>query len=234
MTQSIPFSVGDTALTQSESSTNGVIQHKRLMELIEAEDAANGEVGCGRDWGEQLSVYFHTSGINLSDDNFRTLLREHLGHLLMERDFDSITTQVSRFIESNLVRATVQDLEYRRVAREQVVEYISDEELRGFFQAELGEFCNDVILEQIIQFTHDCVHKAVLQPRHTWPKPLWVLTTGEKIYIAQASDLDDAITKVKAQYPQETGTLSVLTVGGVLGPSPVICLERASFEGLLP
>ncbi|MBD2694330.1 hypothetical protein [Anabaena catenula] len=228
MTQSIPFSAGDTALTQSESSTNGVIQHKRLMELVEAEDAANGEVGCGRDWGEQLSVYLHTSGINISDENFRTLLREHLGHLLMERDFDSITTQVSRFIESKLVQVNFQHQQHLPVGREQVVEYISDEELRGFFQAELGEFCNDAILEQIIQFTHNCVHKAVLQPRHTWPKPLWVLTTGEKIYIAQASDLDDAITKVKAQYPQETGTLSVLTVGGVLGPEPVICLERAN------
>lgn len=228
MTQSIPFSVGDTALTQSESSTNGVIQHKRLMELIEAEDAANGEVGCGRDWGERFSVDLNTSGINISDGNFRTLLREHLGHLLMERDFDSITTQVSRFIESNLVQANVQHQQHLPVGREQVVEYISNEELRGFFQVTLGEFCNDAILEQIIQFTHDCVYKAVLQPRHTWPKPLWALTTGEKIYVAQASDLDDAINKVKAQYPQETRTLAVLTVGGMLGPSPVICLERAN------
>lgn len=219
MTQSIP-----------SQSTNDVTQQKRLMEMVEAEDAANGEVGCGRNLGESISLYLHNLGINISDENLRILLREYLGHLLMERDFDSITTQVSRFIESKVVQANIQSDHQQQppAATELVIEYIPSEELREFFQAELGECCDETSLEQIVQFTHQVVYRAVLQPRHTWSQPIWVLTTGEKIYIAIASSLEDAIAKVKAQYPQETGTLAVLTVGGVLAPDMVISLDKST------
>jgi hypothetical protein len=64
--------------------TDSETRYQRLMELVEAEDASNGEVGCGRDWGEQLPVYLRTCGINISDETLRNLLREHLGHVLME------------------------------------------------------------------------------------------------------------------------------------------------------
>lgn len=228
MTQSIPFSSGDAARTQFDSSDD-VTRHKRLMELVEAEDAANGEVGCGRDWGDKLSGQLITCGINISDENLRTLLREHLGHLLMERDFDSITSQVRRAVESLVVQANTQsELQLKPPATtEQVIEHIPTEELRQFFQAELGELFAQTSVEQIIQFTHYCVHKAVLYPRHTWPKPLWVLTTGSKLYIASAWGLSEAIALVKAQYPQETETLEVLTVGGVVTPNQVISLKTA-------
>lgn len=213
--------------------TNDITQHKLLMELIEAEDAANGEVGCGRDLGNNLSVYLNTYGINISGENLRTLLREHLGNLLMERDFDSITTQVSRFIESKAVQANIlsKHPQHVQAVTEPVVKHIAEDELKGFFQAELGEFCSEAILEQIIQFTHQVVYKAVLQPRHTWPKPIWVLKTGEKVYVAQASSLEDAIAMVLAQYPQETGILEVLTVKGVLAPDQVISLDRRMLLG---
>lgn len=71
MTQSItakPKAISDEAA-----------RHQRLMELIEAEDAANGEVGCGRSLGKGLSDYFSTRGIALDDEKLKSLLREHLG-----------------------------------------------------------------------------------------------------------------------------------------------------------
>lgn len=214
---------------KSHSTIEDVTQHKRLMELVEAEDAANGEVGCGRNWGDKPSVYLSTCGINISDEKFRILMREHLGHLLMERDFDSITTQVSRLIESVVVQAIApsEGQQQPPVPSEQVVEHIPTAELGQFFREELA-FCSETALEQIVQFTHQVIHKAVLHPRHTWSKPIWVLTTVEKVYIAQASVLEDAIAVVKAQYTQETGTLEVVTVGGVLAPEQVISLDRAN------
>jgi len=233
MTQSIP--------SQSQSMANEAIRHKRLMELVEAEDAANGEIGCGRDWGDKLSVYLSTCGINVSDEGLRILLREHLGHVLMERDFDSIATQVHRQIEALVVQAHTQSERSQqlptslreaasRVSTKPVVEHIPTEELRQLFDSELGEFCSEAALEQLLQFTHRVVNQAVQSPRHTWPKPLWVLISGEKVYIIQTSDLEDAIAKVKAQYPQETGTLEVVTVGGVLAPEPVISLDRTTLR----
>jgi hypothetical protein len=202
--------------------------YQRLMELVEAEDASNGEVGCGRDWGEQLPVYLRTCGINISDETLRNLLREHLGHVLMERDFDSIVTQVSRFIESLVVQAHTRS--ERTKPSLTPSEHVPTGELRKIFQSELGEFCNDADIEQIVQFTHQVIHKAVLHPRYTWPKPIWVLRSGEKIYIAQASGVEVAIAKVREQNPQETGELQVMKVGGLLAPDQVISLERTVLD----
>ncbi|NER19818.1 MAG: hypothetical protein F6J96_03480 [Symploca sp. SIO1C2] len=50
--------------TQSYEVTDSKTRHQRLMELVEAEDASNGEVGCGGDWEEQLPIYLRTCGIN--------------------------------------------------------------------------------------------------------------------------------------------------------------------------
>ena len=102
MTQSIP--------TQSKSAHNEAARHQRLMELIEAEDAANGEVGCGRDLGNRISGYFSTREIALEDKKLKSFLQEHLGHILMEPDFDSIATQVQHQIESLVIPASSQSL----------------------------------------------------------------------------------------------------------------------------
>jgi hypothetical protein len=239
MTQSLPtpdFSARashtEQQATQSHTMTDSETRYQRLMELVEAEDASNGEVGCGRYWGEQLPVYLRTCGINISDQTLRNLLREHLGHVLMERDFDSIVTQVSRFIESLVVQAHTRSERAKPspTPSEQVAEHIPTEELRQSFGSELGEFCNDADIEQIVQFTHQAIHKAVLHPRHTWPKPIWVLRSGEKIYIAQASEPEVAIAKVREQNPEETGELQVVKVGGLLAPDPVISLELTALQ----
>lgn len=239
MTQSLPTpdssaaaSLSEQQATQSHTMTDSETCYQRLMELVEAEDASNGEVGCGRDWGEQLPVYLRTCGINISDETLRNLLREHLGHVLMERDFDSIVTQVSRFIESLVVQAhtSSERAKLSSTLSEHVSEHIPKEELRQFFGSELGEFCNDADIEQIVQFTHQVIHKAVLHPRYTWPKPIWVLRSGEKLYIAQASGLEIAIAKVREQNPQETGELQVVKVGGLLAPDQVISLERTVLD----
>jgi hypothetical protein len=91
MTQSLPTpnpeavaSPTQQQVTQSHTMTDSETRYQRLMELVEAEDASNGEVGCGRDWGERLPVYLRTCGINISDQTLRNLLREHLGHVLMK------------------------------------------------------------------------------------------------------------------------------------------------------
>lgn len=234
MTQSFPTSNPEASAspkeqqtTQSHRMTDSETRYQRLMELVEAEDASNGEVGCGRDWGKRLPVYLRTCGINIADDKLRTLLREHPGNVLMERDFDSIMTQVSRFIESVVVQVHSQSGSPKPspTQTEQVTEHIPTAELRQSFQSELGEFLNDADIEQIVQFTHQIIHKAVLHPRYTFSKPIWVLRGGETIYIAQASRVKEAIAKVREQNPEETGELKVVKVGGLLSPDQVISLE---------
>lgn len=220
MTQLIP--------AKSTSIPDEAARHQRLMELVEAEDAANGEVGCGRDWGARLSGYLSTRGLNLEDEKLRSLLREYLGNTRMEPDFDSITTQIQRQIEYIVVQAPSKYLSSASLpTRAKITEHIPTNELRDLFQAQIAEFCSEDTLEQLIQFSHQIIHKAVLQPRHTWSKPIWVLKGETQIYIAQAAGIKEAIAKVKSQHPQETAKLEAITVGGVLAPDQVTSLDTA-------
>lgn len=82
-------------------------QLQRLMEFIAAEDAALGEVGCGHVGGDKLSVYLENRGININEEYWKNLLREHLGHVLTEHDFDSIISQVARYVESFVMGVVV-------------------------------------------------------------------------------------------------------------------------------
>jgi hypothetical protein len=219
MSKSIP--------SEPQSIIDDTIRHQRLMELVEAEDAANGEVGCGRNLGDRPSVYLKTCGINISDEKLRNLLREYLGHLLMEVDFDSIVTQVSYFIESLVVQESSRSSnpQPKLTPSESVAEYIPTPELKQCIESELGEFCSSSAIEQIVLYTCQVIHNSILHPRHKWPQPIWVLNSMEKVYIARASSLDAAIAGVKAQYPHETGELQVIKVGGLLAPDRVISLD---------
>jgi hypothetical protein len=218
MTQSIP--------AQSKATSDEAARHQRLLELVEAEDDANGEVGCGRDLGKGLSGYLSTRGVALDEEKLKSLLREHLGHILMEPDFDSITTQIQRRLASLVVQslnsasssASLLDLT-------NVTEYIPTKKLRELFESQIAEFCSENTLEQLIQWSHQIIHKAVLQPRHTWSKPIWVLRGETQIYIVQETGIEEAIAKVKTQHPQEKGKLEVITVGGILAPDQVISLD---------
>lgn len=219
MSRSIP--------SEHQSTIDDTTRHQRLMELVEAEDAANGEVGCGRNLGDRPSVYLKTCGINISDEKLRNLLREYLGHLLMEVDFDSIVTQVSYFIESLVVQESTRTANYQPELTpfESVAEYIPAPELKQCIESQLGEFCSSSAIEQIVLHARQVIHNCVLHPRHKWPQPIWVLNSLEKVYVAQASSLDAAIDRVKAQYPHETGELRVIKVGGFLAPNQVISLD---------
>lgn len=218
MTQSIP--------AKPKASPNEGNRHQRLMELIEAEDAANGEVGCGRDSGSRISGYFSTREIALEDEKLKRFLQEHLGHILMEPDFDSIATQIQRQIESLVISTSIQSLGSEpSPASTTVTAHVPTEALKELFQSQLAEFCSEAALEQLIQFSHQSIHKAVLRPRHTWSSPIWVLRGETQIYIAQAAGIEEAIAKVKTQHPQETGNLEVVTVGGILAPDQVISID---------
>lgn len=217
MTQSIP--------AKPKAAPNEGTRHQRLMELIEAEDAANGEVGCGRDLGTRISGYLSTREIALEDEKLRSFLQEHLEHILMEPDFDSIATQIQRQIESLVIPTLNQSLGSEPPASTNVTAHVPTEALKELFQSQLAEFCSEAALEQLIQFSHQIIHKAVLRPRHTWSSPIWVLRSETQIYIAQAAGIEEAIAKVKTQYPQETGGLEVVTVGGILAPDQVISLD---------
>ena len=218
MTQSIP--------AQPKAALNEAARHQRLMELIEAEDAANGEVGCGRDLGNKISDDFSTHEIVLEDEKLKSFLREHLGHILREPDFDAIATQIQRRIESLVIPAASQSLGSElSPASTNVTAHIPTEALKELFQSQLAEFCSEAALEQLIQFSHQIIHKAILRPRHTWSSPIWVLRSETQIYIAQAAGIEEAIAKVKTQHPQETGRLEVVTVGGILAPDQVISLD---------
>ncbi|NET38151.1 MAG: hypothetical protein F6K19_40150 [Cyanothece sp. SIO1E1] len=200
-------------------------RNQRLVKLIEAEDAANGEVGCGRDLGQGLSSYLSTCQIACEDEKLKHLLREHLGHILMEPDFDSIITQIQHRIESVVVQALNKSLNSASLsASSEITEYLPAGELKELFQSKLAEFGAEDALEQLLQFSHQIIHKAVLQPRHTWSKPIWVLQSETQVYIAQAASIEAAIAKVKTQYPQEQGNLAVIKVGGILAPDQVISL----------
>jgi hypothetical protein len=140
-------------------------EHQRLMELVEAEDASNGEVGCGRNWGSRLPVYLQTCHINVEDTAFRELLREHLGHRLMEVDFDRIVRLVRTFIEPIVVNAHIQGtlIAVQPIPTEPLIEEIPNEELQQRFKADLGEVCSQAELEQIVTFTHYVIHEVLLK-----------------------------------------------------------------------
>ncbi|WP_293183566.1 MULTISPECIES: hypothetical protein [unclassified Microcoleus] len=219
MSRSIP--------SEPQTATEDTTRHQRLMELVEAEDAANGEVGCGRNLGDRPSVYLKTCGINISDEKLRNLLREYLGHLLMEVDFDSIVIQVSYFVESLVVQESTRSLNSKPelTSKESVAEYIPVPELKQCIESELGEFCSPNAIEQIVLHARQVIHNSILHPRHKWPEPIWVLSALEKLYVTQASSLGAAIDRVKAQYPNEIGELQVIKVGGILAPDRVISLD---------
>lgn len=218
MTQSIP--------AKPKAALNEETRYQRLMELIEAEDAANGEVGCGRELGNRIAGYLSTCEIALEDEKLKRFLQAHLGHILMEPDFDAIATQIQRQIESLLIPTASQSLGSELPpASTNVTTHIPTEALKELFQSQLAEFCSEAALEQLIQFSHQIIHKAVLRPRHTWSTPIWVLRSETQIYIAQAAGFEEAIAKVKAQHPQETGILEVITAGGILAPDQVISLD---------
>jgi hypothetical protein len=144
----------------------------------------------------------------------------------MEPDFDAIATQIQRQIESLVIPAASQSLGSEPPpASTNVTAHVSTEALKALFQSQLDEFCSEAALEQLIQFSHQIIHKAVLRPRHTWSSPIWVLRGETQIYIAQAARIEEAIVKVKTQHPQETGTLEVITVGGILAPDQLISLD---------
>ena len=221
MTQSIP--------AKPKAAPNEATRY-RLMKLVEAEDAANGEVGCGQDLGNRISGYFSTREIALEDEKLKSFLREHLGHILMEPDFDSITTQIQRQIKSSVVQAPSQSLgSVPPLDSGKVTEHISTEALKELFQSQLAEFFSEAALEHLIQFSHRIIDKAVLRPRHTWSSPIWVLRGKTQIYIAQAAGIEEVIAKVKNQHPQETGKLEVVTVAGILAPDQVISLDTDLF-----
>lgn len=218
MTQSIP--------AQPKATSDKAARHQRLLELVEAEDAANGEVGCGRDLGKGLSGYLSTRGVVLDDEQLKSLLREHLGHILMEPDFDSIATQIQHWFESLVVQTRDSSSSSTSLLDStSVIEHIPTKELKELFQPQLADFCSEDTLEQLIQWSHQIIHKAVLQPRHTWSKPIWVLRGETQIYIVQETGIEAAIAKVKTQHPQETGKLEVIIVGGILAPDQVISLD---------
>lgn len=144
----------------------------------------------------------------------------------MEPDFDSIITQIQRQIESLIIQAPSQSLgSAPPLASANVTAHIPTEALRELFQSQLAEFCSETALEQLVQFSHQIIHKAVLRPRHTWSSPIWVLRGETQIYIAQAAGIEEAIAKVKTQHPQEVGKLEVITVGGILALDQVISLN---------
>ena len=189
MTHSIP--------AQSEFSADDATCHDRLMELVAAEDASNGEVGCGRDWESKLSGYRNTSRLNVTGEPLRSLLQKHLGTMLMEPDFDSITTQIQRQIEALAAPSQGNHLAPTlRVSPSPETEYVPTAELRELFHP-LREQCSEHSLEQLIQWMHFILHKAVSQPRHTWSQPIWVLKSEAQIYIAQAADIAAAIDQIK-------------------------------------
>ena len=49
---------------------------------------------------------------------------------------------------------------------ESVFEQIPAKELKQCIESELGEFCSETAIEQIVQYTGQVIHYSILQPRH--------------------------------------------------------------------
>ena len=211
MTQSIQNNVVDDS-----------VQNQRLIELIEAEDAANGEVGCGI-IAESFLDYLHHRSINQSDEQLRILLRGHLGHILSEPDFNAIANQVHRYIETLLLGKNLNSVNAKNTL--EIVKHIPEQELNELLQVELGEYLSSASITQVVEYTHAIVHRTILNPRHTWAQPIWILRGDVKLYIVQAANLEDAMATTREQYPQDTLSLEVIKVGGVLAPNQVITIE---------
>ena len=211
MTQSIQNNVVDDS-----------VQSQQLIELIDAEDAANGEVGCGI-IADSFLDYLHYRNLNRSDEQMRILLREHLGHILSDPDLDAILGQVHRYIETLLLGKNLKSINAKNTL--EIVKRIPDQELNGLLQVELGEYLSSACIVQVVEYTHAAIHKTILQPRHTWAHPIWVLRGDAKLYVVQAANLEDAIATTKEQHPQDTLSLEVVKVGGVLAPNQVIAID---------
>jgi hypothetical protein len=222
MTQAIP--------SRTNSLISSFMSQEQLMEGIAAEDAANGEIGCGRDWGSKFAVYLSTCGINVSHEKLMGLLREYLGAVLMETDFERIVQRITRFIEPLVVEAHIQYQNPQPTTKpaviEKVPEYIPSEKIREILVADLGDYLDATEIENIIQVSHQAIHKSFLRPRHTWADPFWVMKTQTKIYVAQAKTSDEAIAKVEQSHPEEKSEIEFIAVRGVLAPDQVISLDK--------
>jgi hypothetical protein len=212
-------------MTEIMSNSLNDVQHQRLMELVEAEDAASGEVGCGRDWGSKLPVYLQTCHINVSDEALRALLREYLAPPLEERDFDRIVEAVRSFIETIVVDAHLQGLSEKNRTFADVPEHIPTVQLTERFQQDLGDICSSIRIEQIVQFTHQTINRTVLNPRHTWLPPTWVLTDEKNFYVVQSARAEDAIVQAKQQYPEVAEVLRIVQVSNIIAQNQVLKIE---------
>lgn len=209
-----------------ETSANHETQHLRLMGWVAAENASGGEVGCGWDLDKYLFAYLSTRGIGFDHEKLKNLLQEHLQDVLGEADFDAIPTQIQYRLESLLIKG-IAHVSNSVQSSPEVKEHIPTEELKEFFRSELSEFCSEDVLMQLVQVSHQAIHKAVLQPRHTWPEPLWVVKGDAQIYVVQARAIEEAIAKIRMQCPQETGELKVIQARGVLAPGQVVALDKS-------
>jgi len=219
MTQSIP--------AKPDPPADEVARHQRLMELIEAEDAANGEVGCGWNTDRSFLNFLSIRGITFDEERLKSLLRPHLEQLLKEPDFDSIAAQIQRRLEALLIPPPNQALKPVSLSVAEIKEYISTKELRNFFQTELAGRCPEEVVGRLVQVSHEVIHKTVLRPRHTWSEPLWVLKGETQIYVVQATRIEEAIAKIRTQFPAGTGELEVIQVRGVLAPDQVVALDKS-------
>ncbi|MBA3920381.1 MAG: hypothetical protein H0X31_01210 [Nostocaceae cyanobacterium] len=205
-------------MTQSiHTATTDELQTQRLMELIAAEDASNGEVGCGVT-SEKFTTYLSNRSQNINSDNLRQLLREHLGHILTEYDYDKIISQVSGYIES-----IIADVNHPTTNID-VFEHIPTTKLQQLLVDELGEYLPQTSIAAVNRYTQQAINFSVLQPRHTWSNPTWVMKSCLTIYIVQAITLDTAIAMIKEQHPH-VGELEVVKVGGVLASNQVITVD---------
>lgn len=205
-------------MTQStHSTTSDDVLSTRLMELVEAEDASNGEVGCGVASDKFIATLSNINK-NIDDDHLRQLLRQYLGHILTECDYDQIISQVSRYIESIIVGLN------HSTTTIDTVEHIPTAELQQLLVDELGEHLPQISLVAVTQYTQQAIHFSVLQPRHTWSNPTWVMKSSATIYITQAITFEAAQAVVKEQHPY-VGELEVIKVGGVLASNQVIAVD---------
>ncbi|BAZ09639.1 hypothetical protein NIES4071_14490 [Calothrix sp. NIES-4071] len=127
-------------MTESISSDTNVeiTRNQYLVDLVAAEDVSNGEVGCGQLASNDFLAYLNNRCINIDDESFRSLLSSHLGDILTERDFDSIISKVSRYIESLVASAATVSVT-SALTQTEIIEHIPTSKLQQLLET-LTEF----------------------------------------------------------------------------------------------
>jgi len=80
-------------------------RHQQLMQFVEAEEASNGEVGCGQDWSNTLPEFLHRYRLHHPDASLQEALYQSLGETSTDSDYDRILAIINTFSKTEVEKS---------------------------------------------------------------------------------------------------------------------------------